>query len=427
MKVLVVGKGGREHALGWKIKQSPLVEKVYFAPGNGGTSKIGENIDINVDDFEKLIKFVKENKIDFTVVGPEDPLVNGIVDAFERENLKIFGPRKNAAILEGSKAFAKDFMKKYSIPTAKYEKFINPIKAFDYIDYQSMPIVVKASGLAAGKGAIICNTKEEAKRAVKEIMIEKKFGEEAGKEIVIEEFMTGDEASIFIITDGENYKILPPSQDHKKIGEGDTGLNTGGMGAYTNPPIVTERVLKQVEEEIIIPTLKGMKNENRVYKGLLYIGLMIENEYAKVVEYNCRFGDPETQAVLFAMEEDIVPYLLGAIEGNLNELNDINIISNNIGSCVVIAAKGYPESYPKGMEIKIEPIEDNNIIVFHAETKKSEDGKLISNGGRVLNVVAKAENFDKAFDLVYSTIENKIYMDNMYYRRDIGYKVRTNK
>jgi len=414
MNVLVIGSGGREHALGWKISLSTEVEEVFYSPGNGGTTK-----NIGLNDFEAIVKFVSEKKVGLVVVGPEIPLVDGITDYLVEKDILVFGPSKDGAILEGSKAYSKDFMKKFNIPTAGYEKFTEADKAKAYLKTLSAPYVIKASGLAGGKGAIIAETLEDALKTIDEIMVDKAFGG-SGDTIVIEEFMTGEEASIFVITDGENYRILPPSQDHKRVGEGDTGLNTGGMGAYCPAGVVTDSVLKQVKKEVIEPTLKGMKEEGRFYKGLLYVGVMIENSYAKVVEYNCRFGDPETECVVVAMQEDIFPYLLASANGTLGELPEINLKGKK-SATVVVSALGYPETYPKGMEIKLPAFEDTQI--FHAGTKM-EDGKLLSTGGRILNVVAEGATYDEVFEKIYKTVD-KIEMDNMYVRRDIGHRVRT--
>ncbi len=414
MKVLVIGSGGREHALGWKLSNSPEVSEVIYAPGNGGTAN-----NVNITDFNEIASFVKENEIGLVVVGPEIPLVDGITDTLEKEGIAVFGPSKAGAILEGSKAYSKDFMKKYNIPTASFENFTDAQKAKDYINTLKAPIVIKASGLAGGKGAIIAESVEDALKTIDEIMIDKAFGD-SGDTVVIEEFMTGEEASIFVITDGENYRILPPSQDHKRVGEGDTGLNTGGMGAYCPAGVVTETVLDQVKKEVIEPTLAGMKKEGREYKGLLYVGVMIENSYAKVVEYNCRFGDPETECVVVGMQEDLFPYLLASAKGDMSNLPEINLKGNKAAT-VVVCASGYPESYPKGMEILLP--NDKETQVFHAGTVR-KDGKVLANGGRILNVVAGAETFDETFAKIYATID-KIKMDNLLVRRDIGHRVRT--
>ncbi|MDD5455206.1 MAG: phosphoribosylamine--glycine ligase [Candidatus Ratteibacteria bacterium] len=418
MKILVIGSGGREHALVWKISQSPLVEKIYCAPGNGGIEKQAQCINIKADDIKELKNFALKEKIDLTVVGPEIPLVKGIVDEFEKAGLKVFGPNKKAAQLEGSKIFAKDLMKKYGIPTAEFEVFDNFKKAVSYIKSKKLPIVVKADGLAAGKGVIICKTQDEAIKAVTEIMEDKIFAD-AGNKVVIEECLEGEEASILAFTDGENIKLLPSSQDHKRIYDDDKGPNTGGMGAYSPAPIVNENLLAFVEKNIIKRTIDGLKKEGIVYKGILYAGLMIKDNKPSVLEFNVRFGDPETQAILPRIETDIVPLILATIDGTLNNVE--YKIKNESCVCVVLASGGYPDSYQKGKVIKgLDKIEDSqNTIVFHAGTKKSESGDILTDGGRVLGVSALGKNIREAINNVYTSV-GFINFENMHYRKDIG-------
>ena len=419
MNILVVGGGGREHALCWKIKKSPFVEKIYCAPGNAGISAVAECVGIDVSDLHALKDFALENGIDLTVVGPELPLTLGIVDIFEESNLKIFGPDKAASELEGSKVFSKRLMKKYSIPTADYETFTDLIEALKWIEDINCPFVVKADGLAAGKGVIICNSVEDGEAALKSIIHDKTFGD-AGNKVVIEEFLQGEEASIFVLTDGEKYILLEPSQDHKPIYDYDKGPNTGGMGAYCPAPLVTPDILSKVEKEIIVPTIKGLNSEAINYRGVLYIGLMINNGEAKVLEYNCRFGDPETQPVLMKLESDIVPIFMEIAEGTLKT----NKLKPKEGSsiCVVMSSKGYPGSYEKGIELSnlnnITNSED--VVLFHAGTKFNGD-KTVTNGGRVLGLTVFDKSISAAIDKVYKNI-SKIDDGTLYYRTDIGKK-----
>lgn len=419
MKILVVGGGGREHALCWKIKKSPLVENIYCAPGNAGISKIADCIDIDATDIEGLKEFAIQNSVDLTVVGPEQPLTMGIVDLFEKNNLKIFGPDKAASELEGSKVFSKNLMKKYSIPTAKYETFTDLNSALEWIKDLEGPFVVKADGLAAGKGVIICSSIEEGEKALKSIIHEKAFGD-AGNKVVIEEFLHGEEASVFVLTDGENYLLLEASQDHKAIFDNDKGPNTGGMGAYCPAPIVTKEVLDKVERQIIIPTIKGLNSEGIKYKGVLYVGLMIHEGEVKVLEYNCRFGDPETQPVLMKMESDIVPLFMEIAEGRLNTAS----LNWKEGStiCVVMSSKGYPGSYDKGVKLSSlgELRESDDVVLFHAGTKY-EDDSIVTNGGRVLGLTVIDNSISAAIDKVYNNI-SKIDDGTLYYRTDIGKK-----
>ncbi|MDA0986890.1 MAG: phosphoribosylamine--glycine ligase [Bacteroidetes bacterium] len=421
MKILVIGSGGREHAICWKLTKSKNVEKLIAIPGNPGISEIAECVNININEIEKIINFVKINKIDLTIVGPEIPLMNGIVDQFENEKLLIFGPQKSAAMLEGSKIFAKNFMKRNSIPTADYSVFTKNeiIEAKNYIHSKNYPIVIKADGLAAGKGVVICNNSIEAENCLHEFFSKNIFGD-SGSKIVIEDFMEGEEASIFVLTDGTKYLILPASQDHKKIYDGEKGKNTGGMGAYSPTNCVTDEILKKIEIEIIIPTLNGMKSEGNIYKGCLYIGLMLTNTGPKVVEFNSRFGDPETQAVLPICDIDFAEIFYQCAKGELVNIPKFTITKNAI--CVVCASNGYPDKYETGKEINgVDQFKDEeNIHIFHAGTKM-DNNKLVTNGGRVLGVTAIGEknNFESTFVKVYNSVD-KIKFDGIYFRHDIA-------
>ncbi len=419
MKVLVVGGGGREHALAWKIKRSPLVEKVYAAPGNAGIAQEATCVPIAPDDFDALAQFAKKEGIDLTVVGPEDPLCKGIVDRFESEGLRIFGPSEKAAQLEGSKAFSKDFMKRYGIPTAEYEIFDDPEKAKDYIKAQGAPIVVKADGLAAGKGALVCSTLEEALAAVDKIMVERAFGD-AGNRVVVEEFLTGEEASFIAITDGEHIYPLAGSQDHKPIFDGDKGPNTGGMGAYSPAPVITPEVHNKVMERVMKPVVEGMKEMGHPFKGVIYAGLMITDGEPKVLEYNVRFGDPEAQPILFRMKSDLVPALLASIDGTLDQVELEYLPQASV--CVVMASGGYPGSYKKGYPISgLEEVSKlENVVVFHAGTTL-KDGKIVTNGGRVLGVTALGDGIKEAIDRAYEAV-SLISWEGVQYRKDIGAK-----
>ena len=417
MKVLVVGSGGREHALIWKIQQSPKVAKIYCAPGNGGIAQIAECIHIDVTDFKSLIHFAQKNRIDLTVVGPELPLTLGIVDRFQEKGLSIFGPNQKAAEIEASKAFTKDLMAKYRIPTAQYCSFTDPEKAVRYINQQSTPLVLKADGLAAGKGVLICHSRAEAYAGVDRIMNQKIFGN-AGNCLVVEEFLTGEEASIIAITDGENMVLLPPAQDHKAIFEGDKGPNTGGMGAYAPAPVIDDKLIETIKRKILLPTIKGMKSEGRTYRGVLYAGLMITQTGPKVLEYNCRFGDPEIQAILPLLKSDLVDLMLASIGGNITEVT--LKIKNESAVCVVMASGGYPDSYKTGNVIHGLSEEKDNVIIFHAGTKV-KGNNILTSGGRVLGVTALGKSIRSAIEKVYSAVGN-IMFDGAYYRKDIGYR-----
>jgi phosphoribosylamine--glycine ligase len=420
MKILVIGSGGREHALVWKIAQSSQVEKIYCAPGNPGTAELSENVALSLMDFEKLVSFAKDNQIDLTIVGPEDPLVSGIVDYFNDHGLKIFGPDKNAAQLEGSKYFSKELMKKYHIPTATYQTFTSPDKAKEYIGSEAkFPLVLKASGLAAGKGVLICQSSEEALEGIGQIMEDKAFGS-AGDKMIIEEFLEGEEVSIFALSDGEDYLLLSPAQDHKKVFEGDQGKNTGGMGAYAPAPIATSSLIEKITPEIIERTFEAMRSEGMPYKGLLYFGLIITNQGPKVLEYNCRFGDPEAEVILPLLKSDLVPLMEASINGTMRE-QTIQLY-DKFTLDVVLASGGYPDKYEKGKIIEGLESLDSDILVFHAGTK-SENDFLVTNGGRVLNIVAMADDFFSLTENLYKNID-RIRFEGVHYRKDIGYRAR---
>ena len=404
MKVLIVGSGGREHAIAWKVAQSKKVDKIYCAPGNAGISEVAECVPIGAMEFDKLVAFAKEKEIDLTVIGMDDPLVGGIVDVFEKEGLRVFGPRKNAAILEGSKAFSKDLMKKYNIPTAAYETFTDPEKALEYLETAKMPIVLKADGLALGKGVLICQTLEEAKEGVKTLMMDKKFGS-AGDEIVIEEFMTGREVSVLSFVDGKTIKIMTSAQDHKRAKDGDQGLNTGGMGTFSPSPFYTPEVDAFCKEHIYQKTVDAMAAEGREFKGIIFFGLMLTADGPKVLEYNARFGDPETQVVLPRMKNDLVDLFEACIDGTLDQIN--LEFEDNAAVCVVLASNGYPEHYEKGFEIRgLENFKDKDgYYVFHAGSKFDEQGRVVTNGGRVLGVTATGSNLKEARANAYKATE----------------------
>ena len=417
MKVLIVGSGGREHAIAWKVAQSPKVEKIYCAPGNAGIGEIAECVPIGAMEFDKLVAFAKEKKIDLTVIGMDDPLVGGVVDAFEAEGLRVFGPRKNAAILEGSNAFSKDLMKKYHIPTAAYENFNNPEEALAYLETAKMPIVLKADGLALGKGVLICNTLQEAKDGVKELMLDKHFGD-AGNTIVIEEFMTGREVSVLSFVDGNTIRIMTSAQDHKRAKDGDQGLNTGGMGTFSPSPFYTPEVDEFCQKYIYQPTVDAMKSEGRPFKGIIFFGLMLTEDVPRVLEYNARFGDPEAQVVLPRMKNDIIDVFEACIDGTLDKIQ--LDFEENAAVCVVLASDGYPEHYEKGYPIAgLDTFKGKNgYYVFHAGTKLSDD-KIVTNGGRVLGVTAKGSDLKQARANAYAATE-WIQFENKYKRNDIG-------
>ena len=401
MKVLIVGSGGREHAIAWSVAKSPKVDKIYCAPGNAGIAEFAECVNIKAMEFDKLVAFAKENAIDLTIIGMDDPLVGGVVDAFESEGLRVFGPRKNAAIIEGSKAFSKDLMKKYKIPTAAYENFTDPDEAIKYLETAKMPIVLKADGLALGKGVLICNTLEEAKEGVKTLMLDKQFGD-AGNEIVIEEFMTGREVSVLAFCDGKTIKCMTSAQDHKRAKDGDQGLNTGGMGTFSPSPFYNDEVEAFCEKYVYQSTIDAMASEGRPFTGILFTGLMITEDGPKVLEYNARFGDPEAQVVLPRMKNDIIDVMEACIDG---KLSDVELeFEDNAAVCVVLASDGYPEKYDKGFEIKgLDTFKDKDgYYVFHAGTKFDGD-QIVTNGGRVLGVVAKGENLKQQNGLILQT------------------------
>ena len=420
MKILVVGGGGREHAIVKKLAQSKKNPKIYVAPGNAGTEENATNVAISVMDFDSLADFAKKEKIDLTVVGMDDPLVGGIVDRFESEGLRVFGPRKNAAILEGSKAFSKDLMKKYGIPTAAYENFNDPQKAIKYLETANYPIVLKADGLALGKGVLICKTFEEAKSGIEELMIDKSFGD-AGNTIVIEEFLEGREVSVLSFVDGTNYALMTSAQDHKRAKDGDEGLNTGGMGTFSPSPFYTEEVDRYCKEHIYQKTVDAMRAEGREFKGIIFYGLMLTKSGVKVLEYNARFGDPETQVVLPRMENDIIDVFEVCIDGCLDKI-DLKF-EDNAAVCVVLASDGYPLKYEKGKKITgLENFEGKtDIFAFHAGTKKV-NGDVLTNGGRVLGVTATAPTLKEARDKAYEATK-LVEFENKYMRNDIGMSI----
>ena len=417
MKVLIVGSGGREHALAWKVAQSPRVDKIYCAPGNAGIAEYAECVPITAMEFDKLAAFAKEQAVDLTIVGMDDPLVGGIVDAFEAQGLRVFGPRKNAAILEGSKAFSKDLMKKYQIPTAAYETFDSAEAALAYLETADFPIVLKADGLALGKGVLICQNLDEAKEGVKEIMTDKTFGS-AGNRLVVEEFMTGREVSVLSFVDGKTIKTMTSAQDHKRAGDGDTGLNTGGMGTFSPSPFYTDEVDDFCKKYIYQATVDAMAKEGREFKGIIFFGLMLTEKGPRVLEYNARFGDPEAQVVLPRMKNDLVDVCEACIDGKLDEI-DLQF-EDNAAVCVVLASEGYPVKYEKGLPIRgLENFKDKEgYYVFHAGTKFDGD-TIVTNGGRVLGVTAKGENLKAARANAYEAVK-WIDFDNKYYRHDIG-------
>ncbi|MDO4621614.1 MAG: phosphoribosylamine--glycine ligase [Eubacteriales bacterium] len=421
MKILIVGSGGREHAIAWKVAQSPKADKIYCAPGNAGIAEVAECVDIKAMEFDKLVAFAKEKEIDLTIVGMDDPLVGGIVDAFEVEGLRVFGPRKNAAILEGSKAFSKDLMKKYNIPTAAYENFTDPEAAIAYLENAKFPIVLKADGLALGKGVLICNSLEEAKAGVREIMEDKKFGS-AGNTMVIEEFLTGREVSVLSFVDGNIVKTMASAQDHKRAKDGDEGLNTGGMGNFSPTPFYTPEVEEFCKKYVFQPTVDAMKAEGRPFKGVIFFGLILTPDGPKVLEYNARFGDPEAQVVLPRMKNDIIDVCEACIDGTLDQI-DLQFMDDAC-VCVVLASDGYPVAYEKGFPIQgLDSFKgDDRNFCFHAGTKFNEAGEIVTNGGRVLGITALGKDLKEARANAYKAVD-RVSFDNKYYRHDIGHAI----
>lgn len=414
MRILVVGGGGREHAICWKLNNESNVEKIYCAPGNAGISNVAECIDIGDSDIENLLKFAKENQIDLTIVGPEIPLVAGIVDAFEKEGLKIFGPNKKCAQLEGSKSFSKDFMIRHNLPTAKYKEYTDLDEAISEIDSFGYPVVIKADGLAAGKGVVIPENREDAITTLKEMMSDKKFGK-AGDKIVVEEFLNGIETSILAFVDNDTIVPMVSSKDHKKVFEGEAGLNTGGMGTFSPSEIYTDELAKEVQEKILDKTLEGFKKDNLNYKGILFVGLMITEDGPKILEYNVRFGDPETQSVLFRLDTDLNKIISAILDNNLKNI-EINY-SKEEAICVMLTSGGYPESYEKGKVISGLENLDSDIVVFHSGTKFDNEN-IVTNGGRVIGITAKGKTVKEAGEKVYENIK-KINFEGMHYRKDI--------
>ena len=414
MKILVVGGGGREHAICWKLSKEANVDKIYCAPGNAGISNVAQCIDIQDSDIENLLNFAKENQIDLTIVGPEIPLVAGIVDKFEKEGLKIFGPNKKCAQLEGSKSFSKDFMIRHNLPTAKYKEYTDLDEAISEIDSFGYPVVIKADGLAAGKGVVISENREDAITTLKEMMSDKKFGN-AGDKIVVEEFLTGIETSILAFVDNDTIVPMVSSKDHKKVFEGETGLNTGGMGTFSPSEIYTDELAKEVQEKILDKTLEGFKKDNLNYKGILFVGLMITEDGPKILEYNVRFGDPETQSVLFRLDTDLNKIISAILDNNLKNI-EINY-SKEEAICVMLTSGGYPENYEKGKVISGLENLDSDIVVFHSGTKFDNEN-IVTNGGRVIGITAKGKTVKEAAQKVYENIK-KINFEKMHYRKDI--------
>lgn len=418
--VLLIGSGGREHAIAWKISQSDKLGNLYCAPGNIGTSESGKNVDLDVNNFDDIVDFVKKNSIELVIVGPEEPLVNGISDYLNERNITVFGPGRVASMLEGSKEFAKDFMIKYGIPTADYSVFDSQDfdDALEFIRLkESYPIVLKADGLAAGKGVFICESEEEVKNRLSYIKNSNVLSKAASR-LVVEEFMEGEEASVFVISDGHTSHIIHHAQDHKRVGDGDTGLNTGGMGAYSPAPVLTPEILERVQKEIVEPTIAGMQLEESAYLGILYVGLMITSDGPKVVEYNCRFGDPECQVILPSLNNDLLDLMINTTQQRLDE-KTIQI-DQKYRCCVVIASGGYPEEYEKGKQITGIKDVDKDTLVFHAGTSLV-NGNLVTNGGRVLNIVGTGNTLKEAIDHTYQNVQ-KIHFEDSFYRNDIGTK-----
>lgn len=417
MKVLIVGSGGREHAIAWSVSQSRKVDKIYCAPGNGGIREIAECVDIGAMEFEKLADFAQQQEIDLTIIGMDDPLVGGVVDVFEERGLRVFGPRKNAAIIEGSKSFSKDLMKKYQIPTCHYETFHSPEEALIYLESCEYPVVLKADGLALGKGVLICQTQQEAEAGIATLMLDKQFGD-AGNTVVIEDFMTGREASVLCFCDGTHIAPMTSAQDHKRAKDGDQGLNTGGMGTFSPSPFYTPEIQAICEEQIYQPTMDAMKAEGRDFVGILFVGLMMTEDGPKVLEYNARFGDPEAQVVLPRMKNDIIDVIDACIDGKLDQIT--LEFEDNAAVCVVLASDGYPEHYEKGKAITFSRdfSGQDGYYVFHAGTK-IEGGELVTSGGRVIGVTAKGKTLQQARENAYRATE-WVSFENKYMRNDIG-------
>ena len=417
--VLIVGSGGREHALAWKLAQSKNAGRIFIAPGNAGTATVGQNVEIGVNDFGKIAEFALKEKIGLVVVGPEEPLVNGIVDFLAEKGIHAFGPSKAAAIIEGSKIFTRDLLKKYGIPSAEYAAFENPSEAKAYLREKGAPIVVKADGLAAGKGVIVCETEEDAERAIEKVLVEKSFGS-AGSKVVLEEKLVGEEASYLAFTDGKTVVPMASSQDHKRVFDNDAGPNTGGMGAYSPAPVVTEKIEREVLEKIMRPTIEAMKKDGREYRGVLYAGLMITKDGPKVLEFNARFGDPETQVILPRLESDLLPVLFSCIDGTLAKQKVR--WSKSACCCVVMASGGYPGSYEKGKEIfgLEKAAKLKGAVVFHAGTRL-ENGKVVSSGGRVLGVTALGGTIKQGIANAYKAV-SRVSFEKAHFRKDIGQK-----
>ena len=418
MKILIVGGGGREHAIAAAVARSPKADKIYCAPGNAGIAEVAECVPLGVDEFDKIASFAKEKEVDLVIVGPDDPLAAGIVDVLEAAGLRVFGPRKNAAILEGSKAFSKDLMKKYNIPTAAYETFDDAQKAVEYLETASFPIVLKADGLALGKGVLICNTKEEALEGVKSIMTDKQFGS-AGNRMVVEEYMTGREVSVLSFVDGKHIKIMTSAQDHKRACDGDKGLNTGGMGTFSPSPFYTKEVDDFCKQYIYQPTVDAMAEEGREFKGIIFFGLMLTEKGPRVLEYNARFGDPEAQVVLPRMKNDIIDVVEACIDGTLDQIE--LQFEDNAAVCVVLASQGYPVKYEKGLKISgLEKFKDaDGYFCYHAGTRFDIEGNIVTNGGRVLGITATGKDLKAARANAYEAA-GWVDFANKYMRTDIG-------